>query len=83
MSAHIPLERLAAAFLAGLLHLAHTSPQPVPFRRAAQGLLGSTIDGQGVSVQTARRRKAQWSQCGLAAQRVSAWMSQARVGSRA
>lgn len=73
ISAHIPLERLAAACLAGLLHLGQTSPTPAPYLAAAAEALGSApgmADGERAAA--ARR----WEMCGVAAERVLAWMSQ-------
>jgi hypothetical protein len=82
MTAHIPLERLSAAFLAGLLHLAHVSSAPEPFLAAAEDALGTS---PALGEEARQVAAARWEMCGLAAQRVSAWMSQVsaawRVGS--
>jgi hypothetical protein len=73
ISAHIPLERLASTFLAGLLHLAHTSGSNAAYLSA----LHAALDGGGGldALEAAARH---WQMCGLAAERVTAWMSQIR-----
>lgn len=75
ISAHIPLERLASTFLAGLLHLAHTSGNGEPYVAALQAALSGSSEMQ--AAETAAR---QWQMCGLAAERITAWMSQVGQG---
>lgn len=75
ISAHIPLERLASTFLSGLLHLAHTSGNGEPYVAALQAALSG-----GGEVQAAETAARQWQMCGLAAERITAWMSQVGQG---
>jgi hypothetical protein len=77
MSAHIPLERLAAAFLGGLLHLASVCPQPEAYHAAIRRTLGADERRPAQERQAAVRR---WEMCGMAAQRVLSWMSQVSGG---
>lgn len=74
ISAHIPLERMATAFLAGLLHLAHTSSEPQPYLEAAAAALG----GQAAEGAEAAARR--WEMCGLSTERITGWMSQVGGG---
>jgi hypothetical protein len=78
MSAHLPLERLAATFLAALLHLGTTAPDPAPFLEAASKALGTHPEmAEEQRAQAALR----WQMCGLAAARVLSWMSQVGAAS--
>lgn len=79
MTAHVPLERCAASFLAALLHLAHASPSPQPYLRAAATMLGH---GGEAAAAVAGTVVPGWEMCGLAAERVTAWMSQAGLAGR-
>ena len=76
ISPHIPLERFAAACLAGLLHLGQTSATPGPYLAAAATALGAAPGQAKAGRAWAARR---WEMCGVAAERVLAWMSQVRV----
>lgn len=73
ISAHLPLERLAAAFLAALLYLGTTASDPAPYIEAASRAMGTHPEmADAHRVQATLR----WQTCGQAAWRVLAWMSQ-------
>ena len=81
VSVHLPLERLAASFLAALLHLFQSgSCDPAgPIQAVLSRTLGNTPPLEARQMDGRAALSLDWEFCGLAAQRVIAWMSQVGV----